>query len=240
MSPRQACIVLVGFVMLMAGVTVNALHLQGDAALSRRLAGEKSPAAAAPDRGSRTRSPQTGRPGARSADPPRRAALLKPDSAKDDAVAEAPPEAADTDTIRAIQRELKQRGFGPLASDGIVRPATRAAIMAFEHDSRMPLTGEATEALLKRLLLGAPAVADVSGVGEVRSAHAEAIIRQVQRVLTARGYRPGALDGRLSAETVAAIRSFETDQGLAPRGRISAEVLIRLEGPPETKAASAR
>ena len=33
--------------------------------------------------------------------------------------------------------------------------ATRAAIMAFEHDHGLALTGEASEALLKRILLGA-------------------------------------------------------------------------------------
>jgi uncharacterized protein len=51
----------------------------------------------------------------------------------------------------------------------------------------------------------------------------------VQRQLAARGYRPGAADGRLSAETVAAIRTFEADQGLVPKGRISAVLLDRLE-----------
>ena len=62
--------------------------------------------------------------------------------------------------------------------------------------------------------------------------------RQFRRVLTtspwarppgARGYRPGAVDGRLSAETVAALRAFEADQGMVPKGRISVAVLERLQ-----------
>ena len=55
-----------------------------------------------------------------------------------------------SETIRAIQRELRQRGYGAWSSDGVMRPVTRAAIMAYEHDQGLPLTGEASEALLKR------------------------------------------------------------------------------------------
>jgi membrane-bound lytic murein transglycosylase B len=63
----------------------------------------------------------------------------------------------------------------------------------------------------------------------VRSPQAQGVVRDVQRQLAARGYRPGAADGRLSAETIAAIRTFEADQGLVPKGRISAVLLDRLE-----------
>jgi peptidoglycan hydrolase-like protein with peptidoglycan-binding domain len=238
MTPRQACIVLVGFVLLAAGVAVNALYLQGEAGASRRAAGDASTARPPADRAQRTDA-RDGRPGARAtpADQPKRAAMLKPDP-KADAPPEAPLNEASADTIRAIQRELKQRGLGSLASDGIVRPATRAAIMAFEHDNQLPLTGEATDALLKRILLGASAASDSSGAGEVRSPHAQALIRHVQRLLTARGYRPGPIDGRFSAETVAAIRVFETDQGLVPKGRISVDMLGRLDAPAGPKTAA--
>ena len=151
------------------------------------------------------------------------------------------PDEASPDTVRAIQRELSQRGFGPVASDGIMRPITRAAIMSYEHDSRLPLTGEATEALLTRLVLGAPATNTPSGAGEVQSPHAEALIRQVQSMLVASGYRPGPADGRIRAETAAAIRAFEQDQGLAPKGRVSAEVMARLQSSAtRLKAADAR
>lgn len=56
-------------------------------------------------------------------------------------------------------------------------------------------------------------------------------VRAIQRELKQRGYRPGPTDGRLGAETVAAIKSFESDQGLVPTGRISAQVLSRLQEP---------
>jgi len=56
-------------------------------------------------------------------------------------------------------------------------------------------------------------------------------VRAVQRELTQRGYRPGPADGRLGTETVAAIKAFETDLGLAPAGRVSAEILTLLKVP---------
>lgn len=232
MTPRQARIALGSFILLAAGVAFNAVYLQGEAIANRRVAVEAMGPRPKVDPVRRTETPQPGRNGLRATapatDPTKRTALLKPDSAKVDAVPEVPQDEAGADTIRAIQRELKQRGYGPPVSDGIMRPITRAAIMAYEQETRLPLTGEASEALLKRLLLGAPATSDASGAGEVRSPHAEAVIKQVQRQLTAHGYRPGPIDGRLTAETVAAIRVFETDQGLVPRGRISAEIMTRL------------
>ncbi|MBO0765382.1 MAG: peptidoglycan-binding protein, partial [Hyphomicrobiaceae bacterium] len=141
-----------------------------------------------------------------------------------------PQEQSDTDTVRAIQTELNRLGYGPLAADGVMRPGVRAAIMAFEQEHRLALTGQATQALLKLLLFGAPVPTGAAAPVEARSPQAQGMIRQVQQMLADRGYRPGAIDGRLSAETVAAIRTFEADQGLVPKGRISAVVLERLEG----------
>lgn len=233
MTPRQARIALSTFVLLAAGVAYNALYLQSDAA-STKLAGEAvRPAPPAP----RATAQPTARP--RTAQGTKRTAQLKPDSANANDVPEDLPGDAGADTVRAIQRELNQRGFGPLASDGTMRLVTRAAIMSYEDDNRLPYTAEATEGLLTRLVLGAPAINPPTGAGEVQSPHAEATIKQVQRMLAAGGYRPGPADGRLRAETTSAIRAFEQDQGLAPKGRISADVVVRLQSASRLKAAEA-
>lgn len=144
-------------------------------------------------------------------------------------IGEGAAEEADADTVRAVQEQLNRQGYGPVEADGVMRPATRAAIMAFEQDHRLGLTGEASQDLLKQLVFGTPEDTGAPGPSEVRSPHAEAIVRQVQQLLVARGYRPGAVDGQLSAATVAAVRTFETDQGLVPKGRVSVAVLERLQ-----------
>jgi peptidoglycan hydrolase-like protein with peptidoglycan-binding domain len=190
--------------------------------------------------GSKATEPRSAEPEAdtpQDAETPRSAQSLKVRTVRVATVGEVPPveaspnasASADTETVRAVQAELNRRGYGPLAADGVMRPAARAAVMAFEHEHRLPLTGEASQELLKQILFGAPPATGAAGPPEVRSPQAQGVIRDVQRQLAARGYRPGAADGRLSAETVAAIRTFEADQGLVPKGRISAVLLDRLE-----------
>jgi peptidoglycan hydrolase-like protein with peptidoglycan-binding domain len=49
-------------------------------------------------------------------------------------------EGASAGTIKAIQRELKDRGYGPLEADGAAGPATRAAIASFEEANQLPAT----------------------------------------------------------------------------------------------------
>ncbi len=158
-----------------------------------------------------------------------RLARLKPDAASPDVIPEAPDAEGTSETIRAVQRELQLLGYGPLQVDGVPGLLTRAAIMAFEHDNRMALTGEATEKLLKRLLLGQSGEkAPASETGKVRSEQAEIVLRTVQQSLAALGYQPGKVDGRVGEETERAIREFEMDHGLDPTGRVSAELFSRL------------
>jgi peptidoglycan hydrolase-like protein with peptidoglycan-binding domain len=236
MTPRQAQVALLSFVLLAGGVVYNTLYMQGDAG-ARRAAELGS--GWTQDGSRRAQAPSPSKP-ALQADATKRAAAPKP--GKLDVVTGALPEEAGADTVRAIQRKLVEHGLGPVPSDGVLRPVTRAAIMAYEHDNSLPLTGEASDALLKRMVLGAPATADEKGAREIRSSHAEAVVKQVQRLLTAGGYRPGPIDGRLGSETVVAIRAFEQAHGMTPpKGRVSAEVLLRLqEASSKLKAAEVR
>jgi peptidoglycan hydrolase-like protein with peptidoglycan-binding domain len=166
---------------------------------------------------------------------PRRFARLRPDAAQanrpGDKLPEAPDAEGDPETIKAVQRELNLRNYGPLTSDGVPGLVTRAAIMAFEHDHRMALTGEATERVLQRLLLGAsgaPNEAVDPAAGRVRSPQAELVMRTVQQSLAALGYQVGRIDGKTGEDIARAIREFELDSGLKPTGRVSSEVFGRL------------
>jgi len=222
MTLWQARVALGAFVLLAAGISGNALLLQS-ARAPDGVAGKASPARADPER----RAPKLIKP------------VVQAPGIETDP--KAPPDESRPETVRAIQLELERRGYGPVLADGVMRPATRAAIMAFEHEHRLPLTGEATQGLLQHLVFGASVAAATVAAPEVKSPHAEAVIKRVQRLLAARGYRPGPIDGRLSAQTLAAIRAFETDQRLAAKGRISAAVLVRLEdGAAEAKKRAAR
>jgi peptidoglycan hydrolase-like protein with peptidoglycan-binding domain len=240
MTPRQAQVALLSFVLLAGGVAYNALYTQGDAGGSRRTAVE-STGHRADDRARTAQVPPADKPAAQ-ADATQADATRHTTPGKSDVVTGALPDEPGAETVRAIQRRLGEQGFGPVPSDGMLRPVTRAAIMAYEHDQNLPLTGEANDALHARLLLKAPATSGVSGAREVRSSHAEAVVKQVQKLLVANGYRPGAIDGRLGPGTVAAIRLFERAQAMTPpKGRVSAELLLKLqEASGRLKAAEVR
>ena len=238
MTPRRARQALSLFLLLAVAVAHNALFRQTRPAVGG-IASEPSPLQAlAIDPGPRlptvpialSERPSPSAKGG--ADKPAvRIARFKPDSAASEiAVAAEPPETASVDTVRAIQRELRQRGYGALGSDGKLRPATRAAIMAFEYDGGLPLTGRASEALLRRIVFGGAGATDPAA-GKVRSPEAQELVRSVQRSLAALGYQPGPPDGQLEGDTSRAIREFELDKGLIPKGRISAELLAHLAGP---------
>lgn len=70
-----------------------------------------------------------------------------------------------------------------------------------------------------------PAPTDVNAVGE--------IVRSVQQALAARGYEPGAANGRAGHQTQLAIRKFQADRGLEPTGTIDYALLesLNIVGP---------
>lgn len=144
--------------------------------------------------------------------------------------------------VRGIQRELNARGYTPGSPDGVAGLVTRAAIMAYEHDNALALTGDPTQDLLGRIVLG-PAVPAVArpGKSDVKGAEAEAVVKSVAQSLAAQGYGVTKLDGAIDAALVKSIRTFEADQKLPETGRISAPLvsrLIRLQG--QTRAAAQR
>lgn len=140
------------------------------------------------------------------------------------------PETADrSDLVRAVQRELKAKGYETGAVDGVAGLVTRGAIMAYETDQDLPLTAEPRQALLQHLVLGSADIApNADGESAKPGPEAEAVVRAVQRAFRQLGYLTTLPDGRLNAATIRAIRKFEADRKLKQTGRISGELLARL------------
>ena len=139
------------------------------------------------------------------------------------------PDAADrSDLVRAVQRELKAKGYETGAVDGVAGLVTRGAIMAYEADSGLPLTGEPRQELLQHLVLGSGMEGAGAGDRVPPGPEAEAVIRAVQRAFRQLGYLTTLPDGRLNENTRRAIRKFELDRKLKETGRISGELLAKL------------
>ena len=142
---------------------------------------------------------------------------------------------------KSIQQKLVQRGYEPGTPDGVTGVVTRAAIMAYEHDQGLALTGEPSETLLQHLQSGSSAKpGGFQKPRPHRSASAEQIIRTVQHSLAQLGYFAGKVDGRTGDDTIRAIREYEMDAGLTPTGRVSAPLLIKLARSSSGSKAAAR
>ena len=134
------------------------------------------------------------------------------------------------ETTRAIQRELRARGYMPGPADGTAGLMTQAAIMAFEFDSGLRLNGRADPDLLKILLFGVPAGQTVGGKnkGMAVGHNARRVVATVQQTLRQLGYNVGKIDGEAGVGTARAIRDFEADQGLRETGRVSGRLVARM------------
>lgn len=53
--------------------------------------------------------------------------------------------------VAVVQTALARSAYGPLTADGVMGPATRDAIVRFQHDHDLPVTGEVSEALVLEL-----------------------------------------------------------------------------------------
>lgn len=198
-----------GFVGLFVAVSFNALHLQGGGKPQFVDVNRKISTAAIPN----------------TKKAPSRKAVSE--SVASPSVVE--PSKASRTLVQAVQRELTTLKYYTGGRDGIAGIMTSAAIMAYEYDRGMPLTGEATETLLRQLLLGPSQVDKRDGPRRGNSLRAIHTTKAVQQVLATLGYSPGVVDGMAGRETRKAIRSFEKDRGLKPTGRISGLLVRELK-----------
>jgi peptidoglycan hydrolase-like protein with peptidoglycan-binding domain len=53
--------------------------------------------------------------------------------------------------VASVQNALALSAYGPLTADGVVGPDTRAAIMRFQRDHSLPVTGEISDGLIVEL-----------------------------------------------------------------------------------------
>ncbi len=131
-------------------------------------------------------------------------------------------------TIEAVQRRLVENGYEPGPVDGVQGQMTMAAIMAYQHDHDLPVTGLASSQLLKNMILGG-SVGGSSG-SELVSPPEEMtlLVRMIQKTLADLDYKPGPIDGLLGNATRSAIKKFERDRKLTVSGRISGQLLQEL------------
>jgi len=209
MATLQARFILLAFVLMAAAITYNAAFLQSGS----------HPAPMASDANARhgqsVRTTQSMSKPARTL--PRHTQRTQPVSAQ-------------SDTVLAVQRHLTDRGYEPGPADGVLGDQTRAAIMAYQHDNKLPITGESSGKILKSMILGSSSDESAIPAGSSQlSAESAALVKSIQKTLGKLGYDAGPVDGLIGASTNAAIRKFEKDRKLPVKGRISGRLVRELK-----------
>jgi peptidoglycan hydrolase-like protein with peptidoglycan-binding domain len=211
MGVAAARLVFLAFLGLTGSIIYNALYLQEEHRAASGAMGQPS----APDNA------------------PVAVAKLPPVST--DLPQTAPQQGGPTLIVRAVQRELAARGFDVGTVDGVPSAKTSAAIAAYEKAHGLPVTGAASDELLRNILLGDSVPGGGAATGSVTEKTGTAAlggrakVRAVQQILADLGYSPGAIDGAMGDATSGAISAFQHDRKVAETGTITPELLDELE-----------
>jgi len=234
MTPFSARLTFFGFVCLAGAIAANALYFQEP--LENRL--QSTGSVSEPEtRDSLPRAPQS------AAEKPAQAAAkgdLQPIAGSADQKRPTMPRAqptrqanqgttptADRAVIRAIQRELAYRNYVVNRRDGQLETSTRLAILNYQYDNGMVLTGQPSQSLLEGILFGPLQAAPDSGRAERLEAD-QALVARVQRILSRLGFGNLQDHGRLEADTREALRAFAAFSDLPRDGRLSSRLLLAL------------
>jgi hypothetical protein len=245
MTPFAARLTFLGLIVLAGAISWNALFMQppGETRPTASKRGESSETAAKAEDGEQ-KSAATKGPLAVQPEADRRATRAstseKPtrptgQRAKEDTHREerAPPRSRiperppDPAIVRAIQRELLHRDYRIERRDGQADLATRIAVLLYEYNSGLSLTGRPSEALLERILFGPFRGADTENPVDRLEADTE-LVAQVQVMLSRLGFANLDDTGRLGADTRSALREFAQFRDLRPEGRLTPRLLLEL------------
>lgn len=136
----------------------------------------------------------------------------------------------DATTIRQVQQTLQSRGFRTGPIDGVMGPATQAALKRFQQSQNLETTGQ----LNRQTLVALGVQPDTtSGVDRHVNVYGAGTIRKVQQTLTNRGFRAGPVDGVMGPDAQAALRDFQKSENLEPTGMLNPQTLAALGMPAE-------
>ncbi len=131
-------------------------------------------------------------------------------------------------TIEAIQRKLVEGGYEPGPVDGLQGQMTMAAIIAYQHDHDLPVTGVASSQLLKNMILGGSVGKSAASKMVSPPEEMKTLVQMIQKTLAELKYDPGPVDGLMGKSTQTAIKNFERKRKLSVTGRISGRLVNEL------------
>jgi len=139
--------------------------------------------------------------------------------------------------VLAVQQALLAKGYNPGPLDGVYGPSTANAVEQFQASSGLLITGQVcgeTYTLLGVACVSVPPC-PVPGPIQCRVLKVQSPflsgqdVFAVQHALVARGFNPGAVDGVYGPATAAAVRAFQSANGLAATGVVCGQTYELLK-----------
>lgn len=122
--------------------------------------------------------------------------------------------------VRALQEALVSGGWADLVCDGVFGAKTEAAVRYYQQQNGLKATGRAGSNMLNALL-GTPEVdLNTEGNNSPTSGSTGPEVYKIQSRLKELGYSVGPLDGKFGKKTLAAVRSFQSLNGLPVDGKV--------------------
>jgi peptidoglycan hydrolase-like protein with peptidoglycan-binding domain len=133
--------------------------------------------------------------------------------------------------LEELQRELLASGHYRGLVDGVHGVRTKEAIAAYQRDNNLTGAPEASQALLDHIRFTrkvSDAAEFTASTEQPATKPKDARLARLQQALAEMGYEPGDATGELNAETRAAIRKFEQQNGLPVDGKPDSNLLTEL------------
>ncbi len=135
-----------------------------------------------------------------------------------------------SDDVRRLQEKLAEVGYNPGEIDSKFGLATERAVKQFQRDRQLTVNGTADsqtwDALLNNISPVQKSLVNNSLV--LQKGDRSQDVSYLQRLLREKGFNPGIVDGVFGSRTEAAVKEFQSEQGLVIDGKARPETLQAL------------
>ncbi|MBO4884615.1 MAG: peptidoglycan-binding protein [Clostridia bacterium] len=130
--------------------------------------------------------------------------------------------------VRQLQQALKDLDYGDIAVDGVYGEKTAEVVARYQMNNGLKADGKAGPRTLAKLFGSSTINNNPTSDGKLRPGSTGPAVREVQTLLNKHGYSVGRVDGTYGPKTEAAVRLFQSYNGLAVDGVVGDTTLAAL------------